>query len=158
MRSLVEQIENYIKSLLGNSPGGVIEIQRNELAQRFACVPSQINYVLGTRFSVEQGYVVESRRGGGGYLRIAKLSLDQDAELYRLINSTAGTLVSQQVGDGLIQRLLEEGFLTKRETILMRAVIKREALPLELPQRDLVRASILRFVLLALLQDEFNEE
>lgn len=156
MPSLVEQIEQYIKKLLSSSSRGAVEVQRSELAQLFSCVPSQINYVLSTRFTLEQGYLVESRRGGGGFVRIIKLPLDQEKELRKLIDATVGQLVSQQVGDGLIHRLAEEGFLTGRESILMKAVIQREALPLELPQRDLVRSHLLRAMLLALLREDLD--
>jgi len=156
VRNLVEQIESYLKQLLAQSPGGQIEIQRSDLAQLFACVPSQINYVLGTRFLQEQGYLVESRRGGGGYVRIVKLPLDQEREIKKLIDLTAGKLVSFQMGEGLIERLREEGFLSSRESILMRAVIQNEALPMETArQRELVRSALLRTMLLTLLREDF---
>ncbi|TDA70172.1 MAG: CtsR family transcriptional regulator [Clostridia bacterium] len=155
MRSLADKIENYLKELLGRSQGSV-EIQRSELAQVFDCVPSQINYVLSTRFTVEQGYLVESRRGGGGYLRIVKLPLTDEGPLRRLIEASVDRLTSQQVGEGLIGRLVEEGFLTKREGKLMRAVIDREVLALPLPERDLLRSRLIRAMLLVLLQDDFD--
>jgi transcriptional regulator CtsR len=156
MRSIADQIEQHLKQLLSNSTKGSIEVQRNELAEFFSCVPSQINYVLSTRFTFEQGYLVESRRGGGGFLRIIRLPLTQEEEIYRLIDSTLDNLVSQRVGEGLIKRLLEEGFLTKRESLLARAVIQREAIPIALPERDLVRAHLLRVILLTIMREEFN--
>lgn len=72
-RSLVSEIESYLKSLLRSSPDGRIEVRRKEIAELFDCVPSQITYVINTRFSVGHGYFVESRRGGGGYIRISNL-------------------------------------------------------------------------------------
>lgn len=75
MRNVSEVIEQYLKQILQQSPGGVIEIQRNDLADQFNCVPSQINYVISTRFTLEKGYIVESKRGGGGYIRIQKIKL-----------------------------------------------------------------------------------
>ncbi|MDS1030379.1 CtsR family transcriptional regulator [Bacillota bacterium LX-D] len=157
MGSLVDAIEAYIKYNLEKSPTNYVELQRSELALKFACVPSQINYVLSTRFTVEQGYLVESRRGGGGYLRIVKLPINQDEHLYRLINESIGKIVNQAAGEGLIKRLLEEGFLTKREGMLMKAIIKNESIPLEGMQRDLVRANLLRVMLLTILREEFQE-
>ena len=69
-RSLTDQIEQYIKALIARSQDGQIEIQRIELAETFACVPSQITYVISTRFTLEQGYYSESRRGDNGYVKI----------------------------------------------------------------------------------------
>lgn len=155
MRSLADRIENYIKELLQVSHG-CVEVQRNELAQLFACVPSQINYVLSTRFTVEQGYLVESRRGGGGYLKIIKLPLGNGEKLRRLIDASANQLTSQQVGEGLINRLLEEGFLTRREALLLQAVIRRDTLGASFPEGDLLRSRILKAVLLTILRDDFS--
>lgn len=154
---MADQIERYIKRLLEQQEEGVVELRRNDLAKIFQCVPSQINYVLSTRFALEQGYLVESRRGGGGYIRIVKLQMEDDKELRKLIDKTSNNLISQQVGEGLIERLQEEGFLTRREAMLVKAIIRREALPLELPLRDMVRANILKAVLLTLTRDEFNQ-
>jgi len=158
LRSLADKIEQYIKSMLKEQQTATLELKRNDLAQVFQCVPSQINYVLGTRFTLEHGYLIESRRGGGGYIRITKISMGQDNELLRLIDQTANKLISQQAGEGLTDRLAEEGFLSSRETLLVKAMISRDALPVELPLRDMVRANIIRAVLLTLLRKEFNEE
>ncbi|NLC77568.1 MAG: CtsR family transcriptional regulator [Clostridia bacterium] len=156
MRSLADRIEAYIKQMLEVSEQGFVELQRSEIAQIFACVPSQINYVLSTRFSPEQGYLVESRRGGGGYLRIIKLDVDSKEWLSDLIAMVDNSFVSQQAGEGLVDRLLEEEFLTDREALLVKAIISREALPVPLPQRDLVRAHLLKAVLVTLMRDEFQ--
>lgn len=157
MRSIADQIEKYLKELLARSSKGEIEVQRSELAQAFACVPSQINYVLNTRFSAEQGYLVESRRGGGGYVKIVKLPLDQEKELRLLINEINNALVSQRVAEGLINRLQDEGFLTKRESLLMKTIIQRETLGLELPERDIVRGRILKALMVTLLRGDFRQ-
>ncbi|HHX50661.1 MAG TPA: CtsR family transcriptional regulator [Clostridia bacterium] len=155
MRSLADQIEHYLKKRLAASAERLIEIQRNEIAEIFACVPSQINYVLTTRFGPEQGYLVESRRGGGGYLRIIKLELKENQLITDLLEEVSDTLVTQAEGESLIGLLEEEGFLTEREGLLMRAVIDRNNLPVELPQRDLVRACILRAMLYVISRKEF---
>lgn len=75
MRNISDIIERYLKSILHESPEGMVEIQRNDLADQFSCVPSQINYVISTRFTLEKGYLVESKRGGGGYVRIQRIEL-----------------------------------------------------------------------------------
>ena len=77
---------------------GVLELQRSDLAERFGCVPSQINYVMSTRFSPERGYIVESRRGGNGYIRISRVRMDRQTLLMHVINSVGDEL--DLPGDG----------------------------------------------------------
>ncbi|MBQ5858017.1 MAG: CtsR family transcriptional regulator, partial [Peptococcaceae bacterium] len=95
MSSLSKQIEDYIKALLAEETAGVIEIQRNLLSEYFHCVPSQINYVLSTRFTPVQGYMVETRRGGGGYVRIVSLQLDGDSDLQDALTEAVGVRLTQ---------------------------------------------------------------
>ncbi|MGB8953848.1 MAG: CtsR family transcriptional regulator, partial [Tumebacillaceae bacterium] len=83
-------IEQHLKQILTKSNEGMVEIKRSELADTFNCVPSQINYVISTRFTVEKGYVVESKRGGGGYIRITKVGLDRNKSLHRAILDIIG--------------------------------------------------------------------
>ncbi|MGE5591621.1 MAG: CtsR family transcriptional regulator [Bacillota bacterium] len=154
MRNLADRIEAYLLSLVRQAPEGVVELQRAELAEKFDCVPSQINYVLATRFSPERGFVVESRRGGGGYIRISRLNLDSSDELQQLVHRAMGDAMSQDVALAYITRLQEAGLLTPRETALMTAVVHREVLALDLPARDILRANLLRAMLLALLRFE----
>lgn len=157
-KTLADRIEEYLKWLLSSNPKGVIEVQRQELARAFACVPSQITYVLGTRFTVERGYLVESRRGGGGYVRIIRLPLRDRRRFQEWVESVIGEYVSQEAGEAILARLCQEGLLSEREKMILKAVIHRQALPLELPQRDRVRAAILRSVLLTLLREDLEEE
>ena len=114
MTTLANQIEAYIKKLLEQSNSNVLELQRNDLAEIFMCVPSQINYVLETRFAPSQGYLVESRRGGGGYLRIIKIVLSTDNQIDQAVKELGGKSVSEQAGESLINNLVEENFLTNR--------------------------------------------
>ncbi|MFZ5641354.1 MAG: CtsR family transcriptional regulator, partial [Bacillota bacterium] len=88
MPGIADFIEEYIKSLLGQSQGGEVVIRRNELAEHFRCAPSQINYVLTTRFSFDKGYIIESRRGGGGFVRIVRVTLKDKRELLDIILDT----------------------------------------------------------------------
>lgn len=154
MSTLANEIERYLKKMLDISREGFLEIKRNDLAEMFMCVPSQINYVLETRFTNNQGYHVESRRGGGGFIKIVKLSVKHDEDLLILVNSTVGKMISQQSGEGLITRLEEEGFLTKREGTLVKSIIDTNTLVLDFPDRDLIRARILRAVLIYLLRED----
>lgn len=120
--NLADRIEAYLKSTLGQAEEGSIVLQRGFLAEVFSCAPSQINYVLTTRFTVEKGYLVESRRGGGGFLRIVRLGFDQESNFHRLMHELLGEEISQPRANNLLENLLEEGILSKREAILLKSV------------------------------------
>ncbi|NPV26958.1 MAG: CtsR family transcriptional regulator [Firmicutes bacterium] len=152
MRNLSDQIEHYLIRLLEKSEDGVVVIQRSELAEVFQCAPSQINYVLGTRFTVERGYIVESRRGGGGFVRVIKLNLNDMDELMVVLNELIGEEISQPQAEDILKRLQEEGILNERELSLLRAIISRDTLRLKLPERDIIRARIMRAVLLTIIR------
>lgn len=152
MRSISDVIEQYLKRILNQSPDQSIEIQRNELAQQFDCVPSQINYVISTRFTLEKGYLVQSKRGGGGYIRIQKVNLPPKATLYKHLSQTVGEEIDQQSAEGILFQLEEGGLISERESQLIRAAISREVLNVGLPYRDQIRARILKAVFTVLLQ------
>lgn len=149
MANLADDIEEFLKSLLRDN--GLVELQRVSLASQFGCVPSQINYVLATRFTPERGYLVESRRGGGGYLRVIRLNLESGA-LHELIHQQIGNCVSHDEANGYIDRLKEQGVILDREAGIMRAAVDRETLRLELPLRDALRANLLKSMILAILR------
>lgn len=152
MPSLSDIIEAYLKELLDGLQGGPVELQRGELAQRFACAPSQINYVLETRFTTARGYLVESRRGGGGFIRLRRLVVGSMAEVLALIDESLSAPASQERAQGLLDRLLDAGILTPREHAVMTAAVHRETLLIDLPGRDILRASLLKAMLLAVLR------
>lgn len=154
MPNLCDYIEEYLIEQIRRSRTGIVEIQRNDLAERFRCVPSQINYVLETRFSTERGFMVESRRGGGGFIRIIRLNLDSSDQLYQLIHERIGNAISQDEATGYILHLSEQGFISAREAALMQAALGRDVLAVELPLRDHLRAKVLKAMLLALLRAE----
>ncbi len=158
MGSLVEQIENYIKRLL-NQSNGQLRLQRNELADLFNCVPSQINYVLKTRFTLEGGYLVESQRGGGGFIEVSKLIFDHPEEdfLYTVID-IIGDEISQQKAFNLIQNLEEKGILTERECAILLSLLHRRNLSIQLPYRDYLRAKLLRAALGAVMKSDGEEK
>lgn len=125
MTNLANSIEGYLRRLLDASPSATILLQRKELAERFQCVPSQINYVLSTRFTVERGYLVESRRGGGGYLRIRRLDLNREKvnQLLQMLQCLVDEGISVQEALDFVNRLVEARLVTRREGQLMSAAI-----------------------------------
>lgn len=144
MSSISDIIEYYLKKSLQESCSGTIEIKRGELADKFQCVPSQINYVISTRFTIEKGYIVESKRGGGGYIRIRKVSFPSGWATLKLLLSQIGQSMSQAAAEDVIDRLTDEGLLTAREAYLMRGLISRKVLKLPMPVRDQVRARMMQ--------------
>lgn len=152
MPNISQLIEDHLKKLLAES-NGFIEIQRNEMAGKFNCVPAQINYVLATRFTIERGFLVESKRGGGGYIRIIRLPQDKKVEAAAYFCSLVGSEISQQRAQGIIKRMLEEGLVTEREAALMSAATDREVLRVGLPARDQLRALVLRAMIATLLRN-----
>ncbi|MFQ7401740.1 MAG: CtsR family transcriptional regulator [Neglectibacter sp.] len=103
-------IASFLQESLEETDGGVLEVQRNDLAQRFNCVPSQINYVMSTRFSPERGYIVESRRGGNGYIRITRVRVDRQTLLMQVIN-TLGSQVDLASARAILNNLVQAGAL-----------------------------------------------
>ena len=148
MSSLSKQIEEYIKALLEQESAGVIEIQRNFLSEYFHCVPSQINYVLSTRFTPLQGYMVESRRGGGGFVRIVSLQLAEDDDLQDALTETVGDALTQNDSEGLLEYLYQQGVISQREMLLFNGMLKdRVLVGLDKGQRDAVRALMMQHML-----------
>ncbi|EAF2255847.1 CtsR family transcriptional regulator [Listeria monocytogenes] len=152
MKNISDIIEAYLKQVLESSEA--IEIKRSEIADKFECVPSQINYVINTRFTMERGYIVESKRGGGGYIRIIKVKMNDKLQLLEaIISMVHDKKVSQSFSEDVILRLLEEEVITKKEARLMVAALDREVLILPLPDRDILRSRILEAMLVALKYD-----
>ncbi|WP_306692268.1 transcriptional regulator CtsR [Bacillus cereus] len=143
MRNISDIIEQYLKQVIDLSNNNVIEIKRNEIADGFECVPSQINYVINTRFTLERGFVVESKRGGGGYIRIIKVKLHDDIDIIDQMLHMIDHSVAQGNAESMIIRLIEEGIITNREAKLMLSVIDRSVLSMDVPSRDELRARIL---------------
>lgn len=142
MSSMSNIIEQYLKQILQAKGKNIIEIKRNEVADRFKCVPSQINYVINTRFTAEKGYIVESKRGGGGYIRIIRLQYRDEAQLIDEIINLIGLGLTQQSAANIIGRITEEELITKREAEMMLSAIERDTLGVQLPVRDELRARV----------------
>jgi transcriptional regulator CtsR len=152
LRNISDIIEQHLKGILTQSPNGSVEIQRSELADLFQCVPSQINYVINTRFTVQKGYIVESKRGGGGYIRIRKVQIVSKARLQELLTEELiGESISQSVGNAIVERLFEEGLVNVREATLMKIATSRNVLTLDAELRDRLRANILKQMIAAIL-------
>ncbi|MBS4179704.1 CtsR family transcriptional regulator [Lederbergia citrea] len=153
MRNISDVIENYLKKVLELSEGEIVEIKRSEVADKFQCVPSQINYVINTRFTIERGYMVESKRGGGGYIRITKVRIHDKAHLIDQLKVLIGRSISQTSAQDVIFRLVEEGVVLEREAKLMLSVIDRSVIYIDLPVRDELRARLLKAMIQAIKYD-----
>ena len=148
MRNISDIIEGYLKKVIELDDKGHVEIKRSEIAEQFQCVPSQINYVINTRFTADRGYLVESKRGGGGYIRIVRVRSHTKADLIELILVSLECGASQTMMEYIVFRLIDEEVLTKREAKMMLAALDRTTLNTPLPQRDELRSRILRAMLL----------
>lgn len=151
MPRLSDIIEEFIKQMLQESEGGILEIQRNELATHFGCAPSQINYVLMTRFSTDKGYYIESRRGGGGSIRITRVSFDGREYLGSLLSEKIGDSVNQRMAELYIDLFLEKDMITGREAAAMKAAVNDKTLNSPYQDRDYIRANILKSMLIVLI-------
>ncbi|KZZ85466.1 MULTISPECIES: CtsR family transcriptional regulator [Bacillaceae] len=150
MRNISDIIEQYLKQVLDMSEEEIVELKRSEIADKFQCVPSQINYVINTRFTVERGYMVESKRGGGGYIRIIKVQSNDKAHLLDQILELAGDRISQASAEDIVIRLTAEQVITPREAKIMISVMDRSVLYVDLPLRDELRSRMLKAMLTSL--------
>ena len=146
MAQLSDSIEQFIKELMCEDTH--IELRRNELAQHFGCAPSQINYVLATRFSVDHGYIIESRRGGGGYVRIVRMQAQEDGNLLEELLNRVGNSVDEDTANAIITHLSDLKLITLNEAALMRAAVSRSALALPVSAKDVLRAAVLKNMLI----------
>lgn len=151
---LTGKIEQFLLEQLEIEQREYIEIGRNELAERFNCAPSQINYVLSTRFTPYKGYYIESRRGGSGYIKITKLEMTENQLINRILSETIKDSITLDKVKHILQGLTEEGVIEERESLLITHSLDDHALKsIDINDRNFVRASIFKNVLLALLRD-----
>lgn len=151
MASLADLIEGHIKRMLALH--NMVELRRRELAERFDCVPSQINYVLATRFTPERGYLVETRRGGAGYVRIERIRWSRP-DFVEVVYGRGMRSVSQEEAEHLLVRLKEAGLLTSQRMRLIRLAMEQEVEGLPAAWRDHGRALFLKGSLLTALLDD----
>ncbi|EMS71036.1 CtsR family transcriptional regulator [Ruminiclostridium cellobioparum] len=151
MASLSDIIETFIKQMISDT-NGAIEIQRNELANQFNCVPSQINYVISTRFTTDRGYYVESRRGGGGHVKIKRINITRPGNYLMHIVSSMGTSISQQSAEVFINNFIDYDVISEREGYIMKAAASDKVVgAIPMPDRDIIRATLLKNMILSLL-------
>ena len=146
-----DSIEHFIKEMLGeDSPE--VELKRNELAEYFGCAPSQINYVLATRFSPSQGYLTESRRGGGGYIRIVRVVQSGSQRLMYLVNERIGDSLEEDECLRLISQLKEQRIVTADEAALMASAVSTRALgiPVQENMKGALRARMMKSMLMTI--------
>lgn len=141
-----DMIEEFIKDLF-EEQNEAIEIQRNELAEQFKCVPSQINYVISTRFKPQQGYYVESKRGGGGHITIRKVKSDKEDYLLHIIKNIGNSLTANET-DILISDFLSYSIITTKEAKLLKVATSDNVLRLPKELKDETRARIFKNMLL----------
>lgn len=141
-RNMSDIIEAYLKSFLDKKDN--LEIKRSDIAEQFDCVPSQINYVINTRFTQEHGYHVESKRGGGGYIRILKIQLTSAADEVDAMMDLIGQQITYRNGVNIIETLIERDIITQREGRLILSVIEKSVLHSISNQDQTARAMLLK--------------
>ncbi|MBS6610102.1 MULTISPECIES: CtsR family transcriptional regulator [Peptoniphilus] len=148
MAKLSNSIEDFLNELIFES-GGVVEIQRSKISDHFNCAPSQINYVLTTRFTPLKGYYVESRRGGGGYIRIVKVKFEDDDDTLDTFLSFIGDSITKNNSDDLLKELLRLKKVTEKEFELMKVALSDRALS-QCENKNKIRADLLKNMLLVI--------
>lgn len=155
---LSDSIEFFIKNML-EAGESEVELKRNELAEYFGCAPSQINYVLATRFTVDDGYVTESRRGGGGYIRIVRVQRSGSQYLQYLIKERIGSAITDKDADRLISQLTGQGIVTEDEARLLSAAMSPQSYAVPVPEeaKNAMRAKSLKNMLAAVARSRGQE-
>ncbi len=157
---LSDAIEDFIKALMQSEEQQECELKRNELAEYFHCAPSQINYVLSTRFTPDHGYSITSQRGGGGYVRIVRVSQARMDGFTYFLNERIGNSIDEQRALTCCRQLKEQGLITEDESLLMASAVSRKALSVPVPEavKDVLRARILRSMLLQAMQNKDRQK
>ncbi|MEE1002608.1 MAG: CtsR family transcriptional regulator [Acutalibacteraceae bacterium] len=146
---LSDLISQTILDMLAESESGAAEIKRNDFANKVGCVPSQINYVLSSRFTPENGYIVESRRGGGGYIKITRINLDRSSAIMHIVNSI-GNEISVNAARIILENLNEQKVITDEQNVLISTAVSDKCYA-DIPPiiRNALRASIFKNMLVA---------
>lgn len=150
MARLSDIIEDFIKQMFNDNDDNIVFIQRNELADQFRCAPSQINYVLTTRFTYERGYLIESKRGGGGHIVIKQLSHGSSNMRGQLINKSIGDAITYHNANALLESLLETDIIEEKQYELMKIVMNDRSL-ISVENKNKVRADILKAMIMVIL-------
>ena len=148
-KTVSDIIEEFIISSLDDDD--FIELSRNDLAKFFSCVPSQINYVLNTRFTVNRGFVVESQRGGGGFIKIVRVQDNVDNFLKNALNLCSQPISVVQANQ-LINHLEEKKLITNNENEIIKSAVSVKALNNPINTDNILRANILKQVIISLIK------
>jgi len=154
--SLTKSIEEYISRLIEENSEGAVSLRRKDLAERFGCVPSQINYVLRSRFSPENGFLVESQRGGHGYIRVIQLTFRNCDEEVCHLSDLVGNTISEQEARRLLINLQNRDLLSPRERLIIEVAMRnleeigRTLFDISPYRRDIMRAELLKKILTSL--------
>lgn len=146
MARISDAIENFIKNLLNEERERQVLIQRNDLADKFSCAPSQINYVLTTRFTYEKGYIIESRRGGGGYIVIRKITYEDKSERLKIINNSIGDNITYGNALSILEHLIDTSVISKKEFEVIKIVLNDRTLT-SVEDKNKLRADILKAII-----------
>lgn len=146
MGTLADHIEAYIKEMLRESQTNSVELSRAQLADDFACVPSQINYVLATRFTLERGYLVESRRGGGGYIRVGHVQVEDSYQHAIQLLQSIGPQLDERGMENILASLRDYQVISPRECQVIRGIVQQEVSTVS-QGKDILRASLIRSLL-----------
>lgn len=149
---LSDLIESFIKELVDESIDNQIQIQRNELADYFSCAPSQINYVLSTRFTREKGYYIESRRGGGGCIKIIKIEYTIHNNLLEILNEKIGDYITYNNTVSILEALKEEQIISEREKDIIKITLNDRTLSCIGNSKNRLRADILKSIIFNILE------
>lgn len=153
MPNLTRAIEKHIHALFESLAEDSVELRRKELAKSFGCVPSQINYVLRSRFTPERGFLVESQRGGHGYIRILRIVCEKPEEKLEHIEDLIGDSITERECHRLLQVFQERGLLTARERLLIEVALRhteemgRSDFDLSQHKRNVIQAEMLKRML-----------
>ncbi|MDN6195514.1 MAG: CtsR family transcriptional regulator [Alkalibacterium sp.] len=154
-KNMTDIIEAYLKKVLKQKEQ--VEIRRSEIAELFDCVPSQINYVINTRFTIQKGYLVESKRGGGGYIRIIKVQVLDELDMLNTMVEIVGNSITERDAKSVVQRLYDDKIITKREAKLMIVAMDKSLYTGNRVTDNRVRANLLRSMLVNLCYEEPNK-
>ncbi|MBQ9793048.1 MAG: CtsR family transcriptional regulator [Clostridia bacterium] len=155
MANVSDIIENFILSTMGNSTD--INLSRNELADFFNCAPSQINYVLTTRFNLNRGYIIQSQRGGGGFIKIVKLKDFDNHYVYKIIEENLNKPISYKDALYILEDLVSKSFINKTQAQAISYVVDDKALSNPIKIEGQLRANILKSFLINVLRGNNNE-
>lgn len=150
---LSDIIENFIKQMIESSDESQLQIRRNELANHFSCAPSQINYVLTTRFTTDKGYYIESRRGGGGCIIIRRVVCSSNKNLFDIIIEKIGDSITYNTALQVIDGLFEADIISEREANILKIAINDRTFNDYVQNKNKLRASILKSIMMLIFHD-----